>query len=79
MTCSMSRKGNCHDSAVVENFFHSLKVQWIYDNLYQSRDDAMLDVVKYIEMFYNSQRLHSFLGYKRSNNFESGTPLARAA
>jgi putative transposase len=65
--------------AVVESFFHSLKVEWIYDNLYQTRDEARLDVIKYIEMFYNSQRLHSFLDYKSPNNFESGIPLANAA
>ena len=31
---------------------------------YQTRDEARIDVIKYIEMFYNSNRLHSFLGYK---------------
>jgi putative transposase len=31
MPCGMSRKGNCYDNAVVESFFHALKVEWIYD------------------------------------------------
>ena len=39
----------------------------------------MLDVVKYIEMFYISQRLNSFLYYKSQNNFKSGIPLVNAA
>lgn len=37
---------------------------WIYDNLHQSREEAKLDVVKYIEMYYNCQRLHFFLDSK---------------
>jgi aldehyde:ferredoxin oxidoreductase len=31
MICSMSRKGDCWDNAVVESFFHSLKTEWIAD------------------------------------------------
>jgi len=67
---SMSRKGNCWDNAVAESFFGSLKqerVQWTY---YQTRYDAQQDVLDYITMFYNSQRLHSYLGYISPNAFE---------
>ena len=48
MICSMSRKGNCWDNAVVESFFHSLKTKWIVDIIYQTRDEAISDVIKYI-------------------------------
>ena len=67
---SMSRKGNCWDNAVAESFFGSLKqerVQWTY---YQTRLEAQQDVLDYITMFYNSQRLHSYLGYVSPNAFE---------
>jgi len=67
---SMSRKGNCWDNAVAESFFGSLKqerVQWTY---YQTRFEAQQDVLDYITMFYNSQRLHSYLGYVSPNVFE---------
>ena len=79
MTCSMSRKGDCWDNAVVESFFHSLKTEWIADILYQSRDEARSDVIEYIEMFYNSHRLHSSLGYKNPNGFEREFTLAKVA
>jgi transposase InsO family protein len=36
-------------------------------------------VVKYIEMFYNSNRLHSFLGYKNPNGFERQFTMTRVA
>ena len=79
MTCSMSRKGDCWDNAVVESFFHSLKTEWIADSIYQTRDEARGDVIEYIEMFYNSHRLHSFLGYKNPNAFERNLNLAKVA
>jgi len=79
MTCSMSRKGDCWDNAVVESFFHSLKTEWTFDIIYKTRDDAKSDVIKYIEMFYNSHRLHSFLGYKTPNAFESNFALQKVA
>ncbi|MBW1752932.1 MAG: IS3 family transposase [Deltaproteobacteria bacterium] len=79
MVCSMSRKGDCWDNAVVESFFHSLKTEWIADIIYKTRDEARSDVIRYIEMFYNSHRLHSFLGYKNPNVFENTFSLARVA
>jgi transposase InsO family protein len=79
MICSMSRKGDCWDNAVVESFFHSLKTEWISDIIYRTRDDARSDVIRYIEMFYNSHRLHSFLGYKTPNAFESNFALPKVA
>ena len=79
MVCSMSRKGDCWDNAVVESFFHSLKTEWISDTIYKTRDEARSDVIRYIEMFYNSHRLHSFLGYKNPNGFENNFSLAKVA
>jgi transposase InsO family protein len=79
MTCSMSRKGNCWDNAVAESFFHSLKTEWTTDMLYRNRSEARSDVIHYIEMFYNSHRLHSYLKYKNPNDFEKSFMLAKAA
>ena len=38
--CSMSRKGNCWDNAVVESFFASLKQELVYGEQYRTREDA---------------------------------------
>ena len=59
----------CHN-AVVESFFGSLKqerVQWCH---YQTRYEAQQDILEYISMFYNGQRLHSTLGYMSPNDYE---------
>ncbi len=71
MVCSMSRKGDCWDNAVVERFFRSLKTERTNHRLYRSREEAKRDTIDYIEMFYNSQRLHSYLGYISPNEYES--------
>jgi len=67
---SMSRKGNCWDNAVVERFFRSLKTELTYHNLYSTRAEARRDITEYIEMFYNSNRFHSYLGYQSPAEFE---------
>ncbi|MCR2833219.1 IS3 family transposase [Parerythrobacter lacustris] len=53
---SMSRRGNCHDNAVAESFFSSLKRERIRRRTYRSRNEARQDVFDYIEMFYNPVR-----------------------
>lgn len=72
---SMSRKGNCWDNAVMERFFGSLKSEWLAGQRYGSRQAARRDVIEYIEMEYNSCRLHSTLGYQTPREIE----LAAAA
>jgi len=60
---SMSGKGNCYDNAVAESFFKTLKTE-IGKKVFQTRDEAELEVFKYIEMYYNSKRLHSTNNYR---------------
>jgi putative transposase len=67
---SMSRKGNCWDNAVMERFFGSLKSERTDGERYLTRKQAKDDVVDYIEMFYNPERLHSTLGYVSPAEFE---------
>ena len=68
---SMSRKGDCWDNAVVESFFGSLKQERVQWRSYQNRYEAQQDILRYISMFYNSCRLHSYLGYVSPNEFEA--------
>ena len=50
MVCSMSRKGECHDNAVAESFFHTLKNELIHANRFKTRDAAKQAIFKYIEL-----------------------------
>ncbi len=68
---SMSRKGNCWDNAVAESFFKSLKVEWVYKHNYHLRSEAELSIFQWIETWYNRRRIHSSLGYKTIEEFET--------
>lgn len=62
ITQSMSRKGNCWDNAVAESFFKSIKHEWLYRFKYTSSNQLFDSIDQYIT-WYNTERLHSSLGY----------------
>jgi putative transposase len=64
MEVSMSRRANAWDNAPMESFFKTLKVERIYQTRYETRDHARLDIVDWIEGYYNRQRIHSSIGYR---------------
>jgi len=70
MECSMSRKGNCWDNAVMESFFSRLKVELVYAENFKTVEEAQSEIFQYIEIFYNRQRRHSSLGYVSPERFE---------
>jgi Transposase and inactivated derivatives len=70
IVCSMSRKGNCWDNAVVESFFGTLKREAIHGRSFPSREEARTTVFEYIEVWYNRKRRHSALGYLSPEQFE---------
>ena len=63
ITGSMSRPGCPYDNSCVESFFATLKKERIYRRNYDTIDDVRSDLFQYIELFYNSRRRHSVLGY----------------
>lgn len=70
LQCSMSRKGNCWDNAVMERFFLNLKMERVWRKDYANHAEAANDVADYIVNFYNSVRLHSTLGNLPPNLYE---------
>ena len=76
MIQSMSRRANCWDNAAMESFFKTLKVERIYPLRYETRAIAKLDIVDWIEGFYNQRRMHSSIGYKTPVDMESGLMTA---
>jgi len=79
ITCSMSRRGNCYDNAVMERFFWSLKHEWTNHEQFANLEEARLSVFRYIETFYNSQRIHETLDYLSPNDYEAENAPAIAA
>ncbi len=60
ITCSMSRRGNCYDNAVMESFFSSVKMELA--DRFDSCAEAKMELFDYIEVFYNQRRRHSTVG-----------------
>lgn len=60
---SMSRKGNCWDNAVAESTFGTIKAELLTENNVPQDVHVRHELFKYIESFYNRQRLHSSLDY----------------
>jgi transposase InsO family protein len=79
LICSMSRKGNCYDNAAMESFWHSLKVEWLFDFEFETRREAVTEIREYIDCFYNRERRHSSLGYVSPIEFEGMVKLEKCA
>ena len=61
---SVGRTGICYDNAMAESFFAALKNELVHRTQSPSREHARKDIARYIELRYNTNRLHSGLGYK---------------
>jgi len=76
VTLSMSRRGNCYDNAVIESFFHTLKVELVHRYKFGFRSEARSAIADYIENFYNTFRTHSSIGYCSPCAFEDKFKVA---
>ncbi len=76
--CSMSRKADCWDNAVIESFNATIKTELIHRCEWEARAEARAAVYEYIETWYNARRLHSTLGYQSPITFEEQHPATAA-
>jgi transposase InsO family protein len=77
ITCSMSRRGNCYDNAVMESFFATVKTEEAEH--FDSCGEAKMALFDFIEVFYNQQRRHSTLGQISPAAFERRALVTPAA
>ena len=61
---SVGRTGICYDNAMAESFFATLKNERVHRTVYPTRQHARADIAQYIELRYNTRRIHSGLGYR---------------
>ena len=66
--CSMSRRGNCYDNAVMESLFSTVKSE--LREHFDSNGEAKMELFDYIEVFYTQRRRHSTLGQISPAAFE---------
>ena len=67
---SMSRPGNPWDDAPAESLFKTLKRELVNGKGHKTREEAKRDVFKYIELYYNTRRIHSSIGYNAPCDLE---------
>lgn len=67
---SVSRKGNPYDNALMESFYRTIKRELIQDANFETPEQAQQEIFKYIELYYNTKRMHSSLGYISPVQFE---------
>ncbi|WP_320048157.1 IS3 family transposase [uncultured Ilyobacter sp.] len=69
MRLSYSRKGNPYDNACIESFHSVLKKELIHHKVYEDFEEAMTDIIEYIENWYNNRRIQKKLGWKSPREY----------
>ncbi|TXK50055.1 IS3 family transposase [Pontibacter qinzhouensis] len=70
-TCqSMSRADNAYDNAFMESCFSRFKAELLEGGAFENKQDAQTEIFEYIEMYYNTRRRHSALGYLSPMHYE---------
>jgi putative transposase len=77
MICSMSRKGNCWDNAVAESLWATIKRELTDGERWITRTELNLALFEYIEVFYNRERLHSFLDNSTPKEYHDQYRMSR--
>ena len=73
MVPSMSRPAYPYDNANLESFMRTLKQEEIYCHQYRDFEELSAHMEKFLGVYYNTQRLHSALGYRTPEEFERDT------
>jgi putative transposase len=74
---SMGSVGDSLDNALAENFFSTLKVERVYRTSYRTREEAELDLFRYIDGWYNHRRIQRELGWLSPDEYEEAYYTAK--
>lgn len=76
---SVERTGICFDNAMAESFWSTLKNEFYSRKAWPTRSEAIRAVARWIEVFYNRQRIHSAIGILTPVEFENKQLTTQAA
>jgi putative transposase len=66
----MGSVGDSFDNALAESFFSTLKVERVYRTTYRTREEAELDLFRYVDGWYNPHRIQRELGWQSPDEYE---------
>ena len=75
----MGSVGDSFDNALAENFFSTLKVERVYRTSYRTREEAELDLFRYIDGWYNPHRIQRELGWLSPDEYEEAYYTSKAS
>jgi putative transposase len=75
---SMGSVGDSFDNALAENFFSTLKIERVYRTTYRTREEAELDIFRYIDGWYNPHRIQHELGWLSPDEYEEAYDTSKA-
>lgn len=67
---SMSRADNVYDNNFMESCFSRIKAELLEGGAFENIQDAQTEIFEYIEMYYNTKRIHSSLNYLSPDAYE---------
>ena len=70
--CGPAPGAHISGPGTLESFFRTLKGELVKERTYETRGKARQDIFKHIELYHNTQRMHSSLGYKAPCDLERG-------
>jgi len=68
---SNSNKGNPYDNALMESFFKTFKREVLPKQRYKTKKEARLEILNYLEVYYNDKRHHTSLGHMTPSEFDT--------
>jgi putative transposase len=78
IAASMGSVGDSFDNALAENFFSILKVERVYRTTYRTREEAELDIFRFVDTWYNPHRIQRRLGWRSPDEYEAAYHAGRA-
>ncbi len=76
---SMGSVGDSFDNALAENFFSTLKVELVYRTSFRTREQAELELFRYVDGWYNPHRIQKALSWQSPDEYEAAHRAELAA
>jgi putative transposase len=71
ITASLGSVGDSFDNAMAESWFGTIKVELLYRRIWRTRQEAQMEIFRWIEGWYNPRRIQESLGWRSPLEYEA--------